>query len=203
MEGHSILRSSALLALTKLMALDPALCDQNLQLVFTLLQNKCAFSLCPGRQQGVGETQQITTLEVFRRVEEGRAPSRVSKFEQPSMWAVRAAKSVAEALPAEADARLPCSRMVEPCIRSNLVIAVGDLAFRFPNLLEPWTHNMYRPLSDPDRSEPALLSRCRTADVLACAPAWPAVCCSPALETPSMPERGIQSWTRGGLLSFL
>ena len=35
-------------------------------------------------------------------------------------------------------------------MRSNLVIALGDLAFRFPNLLEPWTERIYGPLSDPD-----------------------------------------------------
>lgn len=35
-------------------------------------------------------------------------------------------------------------------MRSNLVIAVGDLAFRFPNLLEPWTPHMYRSLADSD-----------------------------------------------------
>ena len=35
-------------------------------------------------------------------------------------------------------------------MRCNLVIAIGDLAFRFPNLLEPWTANMYKPLADAD-----------------------------------------------------
>ena len=44
-------------------------------------------------------------------------------------------------------------RTVEPAVRSNLVIAIGDLAFRFPNLLEPWTANMYEPLLDPDDGE--------------------------------------------------
>jgi hypothetical protein len=39
---HYTLRASALLALTKLMALDAAFCDTNLQLLFTLLQNKQA-----------------------------------------------------------------------------------------------------------------------------------------------------------------
>ena len=42
---------------------------------------------------------------------------------------------------------------MEPSIRSNLVIAMGDLAFRFPNLLEPWTHEMYQPLNDPDKGQ--------------------------------------------------
>ena len=37
---HHTLRSSALLALTKLMALDAAFCDTNLRLLFTLLQTK-------------------------------------------------------------------------------------------------------------------------------------------------------------------
>ena len=41
-------------------------------------------------------------------------------------------------------------------MRCNLVIAMGDLAFRYPNLLEPWTEHMYRPLSDADISEPSL-----------------------------------------------
>lgn len=35
------LRASALLALCKLMCLDAVFCDTNLQLVFTLLQNRC------------------------------------------------------------------------------------------------------------------------------------------------------------------
>ncbi|XP_051138576.1 condensin-1 complex subunit CAP-D2 isoform X2 [Andrographis paniculata] len=33
-------------------------------------------------------------------------------------------------------------------VRSNCTIALGDLAVRFPNLLEPWTENMYRRLRD-------------------------------------------------------
>ena len=80
--ADSILKSSALLALTKLMVVDVKICEGNLQLLFTLLQN----------------------------------------------------------------------RVVEPAIRSNLVIALGDLALRFPNSLEPWTEHVYRPLSDPDVS---------------------------------------------------
>ena len=77
-----ILKSSALLALTKLMVVDVKICESNLQLIFTLLQN----------------------------------------------------------------------RVVEASIRSNLVIALGDLALRFPNSLEPWTEHVYRPLGDPDVS---------------------------------------------------
>ncbi|TKY53425.1 Condensin complex subunit 1 [Spatholobus suberectus] len=34
-------------------------------------------------------------------------------------------------------------------VRSNCTIALGDLAVRFPNLLEPWTENMYACLKDP------------------------------------------------------
>lgn len=33
-------------------------------------------------------------------------------------------------------------------VRSNCTIALGDLAVRFPNLLEPWTEHMYARLSD-------------------------------------------------------
>jgi len=44
-------------------------------------------------------------------------------------------------------------RGVDPGIRSNLVIAMGDLAFRFPNLLEPWTGEMYQPLKDTDKGQ--------------------------------------------------
>jgi condensin complex subunit 1 len=32
-------------------------------------------------------------------------------------------------------------------LRANIIVAVGDLAFRFPNLLEPWTKHIYRPLA--------------------------------------------------------
>ncbi|MFS7943327.1 putative armadillo-like helical, condensin complex subunit 1 [Helianthus anomalus] len=37
-------------------------------------------------------------------------------------------------------------------VRSNCTIALGDLAVRFPNLLEPWTENMYSRLHDPSLS---------------------------------------------------
>jgi len=36
----------------------------------------------------------------------------------------------------------------ESAIRSNIIIALGDLAFRFPNLIEPWTSNIYAMLRD-------------------------------------------------------
>ncbi|KAK9102722.1 hypothetical protein Sjap_019976 [Stephania japonica] len=37
-------------------------------------------------------------------------------------------------------------------VLSNCTIALGDLAVRFPNLLEPWTENMYARLRDPSPS---------------------------------------------------
>ncbi|CAL1385865.1 unnamed protein product [Linum trigynum] len=37
-------------------------------------------------------------------------------------------------------------------VRSNCTICLGDLAVRFPNLLEPWTENMYFRLRDPSVS---------------------------------------------------
>ncbi|XP_024390641.1 condensin-1 complex subunit CAP-D2 isoform X6 [Physcomitrium patens] len=39
----------------------------------------------------------------------------------------------------------------DSAVRSNCIIALGDLAFRFPNVLEPWTEHMYSPLNDKDR----------------------------------------------------
>ncbi|NXW05817.1 CND1 protein, partial [Fregetta grallaria] len=36
-----------------------------------------------------------------------------------------------------------------PGVRSNLIIAAGDLAIRFPNLIEPWTSHLYARLRDP------------------------------------------------------
>ncbi len=36
----------------------------------------------------------------------------------------------------------------EEALRANLVVAAGDLSFRFPNILEPWTPNMYARLRD-------------------------------------------------------
>ncbi|GFR65797.1 condensin complex subunit 1 [Elysia marginata] len=35
-----------------------------------------------------------------------------------------------------------------PVIRSNLIIALGDLTVRFPNLVEPWTAHLYARLRD-------------------------------------------------------
>ncbi|KAM1432360.1 hypothetical protein TB2_014139 [Malus domestica] len=37
-------------------------------------------------------------------------------------------------------------------VRSNCTISLGDLAVRFPNLLEPWTENMYSRLKDASAS---------------------------------------------------
>ena len=31
----------------------------------------------------------------------------------------------------------------EPTIRANTIIAAGDLTFRYPNLIEPWTPYLY------------------------------------------------------------
>lgn len=39
-------------------------------------------------------------------------------------------------------------RSPEEVIRSNLVIAMGDINFRFPNLIEPWTPHLYGRLRD-------------------------------------------------------
>ncbi|KAK7066921.1 Ncapd2p [Halocaridina rubra] len=39
-------------------------------------------------------------------------------------------------------------RSSEPAIRANIVIALGDLSFRFPNELEPWTARVYARLRD-------------------------------------------------------
>lgn len=36
-----------------------------------------------------------------------------------------------------------------PIVRSNLMIATGDLAIRFPNLVDPWTPHLYARLRDP------------------------------------------------------
>ena len=47
MAADARLRSSALLALTKLMAIDPGFCEANLRLAFTLLHNKCVIWLEP------------------------------------------------------------------------------------------------------------------------------------------------------------
>ena len=47
MAADARLRSSALLALTKLMAVDAAFCEANLRLVFTLLHTKCVTHVEP------------------------------------------------------------------------------------------------------------------------------------------------------------
>lgn len=36
-----------------------------------------------------------------------------------------------------------------PTVRSNLMVATGDLAIRFPNLVDPWTPHLYARLRDP------------------------------------------------------
>uniref|UniRef100_A0AAY5EGE1 Condensin complex subunit 1 n=1 Tax=Electrophorus electricus TaxID=8005 RepID=A0AAY5EGE1_ELEEL len=39
-----------------------------------------------------------------------------------------------------------------PVVRANAIIALGDLTVRFPNILEPWTPNLYARLCDEDAS---------------------------------------------------
>uniref|UniRef100_A0A6P8PGL9 Condensin complex subunit 1 n=1 Tax=Geotrypetes seraphini TaxID=260995 RepID=A0A6P8PGL9_GEOSA len=39
-----------------------------------------------------------------------------------------------------------------PSLRSNIMIAVGDLSMRFPNVIEPWTSHLYARLRDPSQS---------------------------------------------------
>uniref|UniRef100_A0A7N8WZ66 Condensin complex subunit 1 n=1 Tax=Mastacembelus armatus TaxID=205130 RepID=A0A7N8WZ66_9TELE len=39
-------------------------------------------------------------------------------------------------------------RSALPVVRANALIALGDLTVRFPNILEPWTQNLYTRLSD-------------------------------------------------------
>ncbi|KAK2844733.1 hypothetical protein Q5P01_011392 [Channa striata] len=39
-------------------------------------------------------------------------------------------------------------RSALPVVRANTIIALGDLTVRFPNILEPWTQNLYARLSD-------------------------------------------------------
>ncbi|XP_053777864.1 condensin complex subunit 1 isoform X2 [Desmodus rotundus] len=36
-----------------------------------------------------------------------------------------------------------------PILRSNIMIVIGDLAIRFPNLVDPWTPHLYARLRDP------------------------------------------------------
>ncbi|XP_022746480.1 condensin complex subunit 1 [Durio zibethinus] len=81
MQKYPVLQASAMLALCRFMIIDAKFCDENLQLLFTVVEN---------------------------------APSEI--------------------------------------VRSNCTIALGDLAVRFPNLLEPWTENVYARLRDPSVS---------------------------------------------------
>ncbi|KAI9999746.1 hypothetical protein NQD34_011589 [Periophthalmus magnuspinnatus] len=39
-----------------------------------------------------------------------------------------------------------------PVVRANAIIALGDLTVRFPNILEPWTQNLYARLGDEEPS---------------------------------------------------
>jgi condensin complex subunit 1 len=76
------LQLSCALALVKLMVLSPRICNENLQLLFTLIEKSS-----------------------------------------------------------------------NPNIRSQLIIGAGDLVYRFPNALEPWTSHLYLPLRDKASTE--------------------------------------------------
>jgi condensin complex subunit 1 len=76
------LQLSCALALVKLMVLSPRICNENLQLLFTLIE-----------------------------------------------------------------------KSANPNIRSELIVGAGDLVYRFPNALEPWTSHLYLPLRDKASTE--------------------------------------------------
>ena len=44
------------------------------------------------------------------------------------------------------------SKAEDPCVRANVIVALGDMAFRFPNVVEPWSEYMYERLNDEDLS---------------------------------------------------
>ena len=38
----------------------------------------------------------------------------------------------------------------DPRVRANVIIALGDMTFRFPNNVEPWSKHMYKRLRDSE-----------------------------------------------------
>ena len=123
-QAHPLLCTSALLALTKLMAIEAAFCETNMQLFFTLLNNRC------------GRCGDVCWQGIvwWWRLEGKPSALPLSPF------------------PNNAPPPLPC-RNLGAGVRCNLLVALGDLAFRFPNVLEPYTAYMYAPLGDPDLGE--------------------------------------------------
>jgi len=61
-------------------------------------------------------------------------------------------------------------RSEDPLIRQNAIISLGDLCVRYPNLLDPWTSQLYSPLNDPDvevrRNSLKVLSRLILSDMV-------------------------------------
>lgn len=47
-----------------------------------------------------------------------------------------------------------------PTIRSQLILGIGDLVYRFPNAMEPWTSHLYLPLRDR-KSKPVRMNTIR------------------------------------------
>lgn len=172
--AHDDLQASALLALCKMMALDASFCDSNLQLLFTLLQNRWNTYLLSCMHFD------NCRLKCFLHFWQARIHDHQRKARLidclPLRWNMTGAisSSLAACLsthnPSSSQQQRDCQRQfswacllcrsVPAQVRSNLVIAVGDLAFRYPNVLEPWTHNMYRPLSDPDKGKLSISSWC-------------------------------------------
>lgn len=57
-------------------------------------------------------------------------------------------------------------RSTLPVVRANGIIALGDLTVRFPNILEPWTQNLYARLVKQTHWGAAVLQRCDVLDWL-------------------------------------
>lgn len=46
--------------------------------------------------------------------------------------------------------KLLSKHKINPVIKNNIIIAIGDLLHRFPNIIEPHSRSLYRNLRDED-----------------------------------------------------
>lgn len=110
----TVLRRAGAISLCKFMTVSKRFCEENLQILFSVLFPK-------GKDAAAAQTLSLATD--------------AQEFAQDAATAANASKSG--------------TLFEDLTLRQSLLVAVGDLLFRHPNVVEPWTGRLYGTLSAP------------------------------------------------------
>lgn len=150
--GHyhdPLVRETALLALCRYMCVSNTLCEQYLPLLFTALEKENENDVHKGSGSAANRTTCMIGMSVFPVV---CMSIYLSIFLSISLY-ICLSICTSVLTPSYHFSNLSHHYIYAlPCLTLcyHVLSALGDLAFRFPNALEPWTSRMYARLSDTD-----------------------------------------------------